>query len=768
MSSTETTNKNLFDIVVEKARTIVNSFGEIQTAWGLIVAVVLAVAFLYAIFSFRKRVNKRTSSQIQFFVKVKKYEPELYIELNRNMECLRYFVFSHNWKTRIVQAYNKLFAGYEGKRLKKAFKDDCVYRVSYFTKMSVIAQRLESLNRLFESIRSEKEVYRENLGEYFYIVRNLAYDYSKSINLLLENCDMITHKAVLLVGSAGNGKTNLLCKLSEVAIKSKIPVMLINSRDIDDNCTDYILNNLPLLKKLKGFSVIYLHLISFLLLVQRKHFYIFIDAINENDREVFVNSIGKTIDYFSKFPRIRILLTCRSEYFQSRYKNYFDKCEHAPYLFDMMATHYDERALNKMFIAYQNHFNVKSEISLHAKKRLLSSLFLMKIFFEVNCNRNENIIELRNAEIYLSYIRKIAANIKEIDFLQTIYKIAGAMIEDCQYNYVNLNRVGIDGADREKLYQVLDNNLIISRTLLSGKGITESENEVVIFVFDEFRDFCLARYLLLYSEDKQDNEYLLFFDKVNEMFQNRQSPVEGIIKYGYYYFKTYGPPELSEKILTLYSETDIQYIANRENRYNPPYRLFDNFGLSLIFIDGGEITENELNFLKKYIARDPSNYWPIFWFLLKNEYSSVSPRIDLGIRLLVKDRSSDEVFKTIDSFFDDRNDYRYYGGDDKRWVSILSDRLEHIQEQNGSLSLELKQFIVLLCSYDPHEPRLRQYRRFVLEQSVYAALLELLQGTELMDSIQELKSAVEERKIPRDVLSELLSSFMQGGGFSDN
>lgn len=768
MLSTESRDQNFFDMAIEKIRTIVNAFGEIQTAWGFIAAAFLAVAFLYAIFSFRKRVNKGTSSQIHFFVKIKKYEPELYIELNRNMECLRYFVFSHNWKTRIVQAYNKLFAGYEGKRIKKAFKNDGVYRVSYFTKMSVIAQRLESLNSLFESIRSEKEVYRENLGEYFYIVRNLAYDYTKSIDLLLKYCDMITHKAVLLVGSAGNGKTNLLCKLSEVAIKSKIPVMLINSRDIDGNCTDYILNNLPLLKKLKEFSVIYLYVISFLLLIQRKHFYIFIDAINENDREVFVNSIGETIDYFSKYPRIRILLTCRSEYFQSRYKNYFDKCAHAPYLFDMMDTHYDERALNKMFITYQNHFNVKSEISLHAKKRLLSSLFLMKIFFEVNCNRNENIIELRNAEIYLSYIRKIAANIKGIDFLQTVQKIAGAMIEDSQYNYVNLNRVGIDGVDREKLYQALDNNIIISRTVLSGKGITKNENEVVIFVFDEFRDFCLARYLLLYSEDKQDNEYSLFFDKVNEMFQNRQSPVEGIIKYGYYYFKTYGPAELSEKILTLYSETDVQYIANRENRYNPPYRLFNNFGLSLIFIDGGEIIENELNFLKKYIARDPSNYWPIFWFLLKNEYSSVSPRLDLGIRLLVKDRSSNEVFKTFDSFFDDRYVYRYYGGDDKRRVSILSDWLEHIQKQNGLLSLELKQFIVLLCSYDPHEPRLHQYRRFVLEESVYTALLELLQGTELIDSIQELRSAVEERKIPRDVLSELLSSFMQGGGFSDN
>lgn len=765
MSSTETTNKNLFDIAVEKARTIVNSFGEIQTAWGLIVAVVLAVAFFYAIFSFQKRVNKRTSSQIHFFVKVKKYEPELYIELNRNMECLRYFVFSHNWKTRIVQAYNKLFAGYEGKRIKKAFKNDGVYRVSYFTKMSVIAQRLKSLNSLFESIRSEKEVYRENLGEYFYIVRNLAYDYSKSINLLLEYCDMITHKAVLLVGSAGNGKTSLLCKLSEVAIKNKIPVMLINSRDIDNNCTDYILNNLPLLNKLRGFSVFYLHIISLLLLVQRKHFYIFIDAINENDREVFVKSIGKTIDYFSKFPRIRILLTCRSEYFQSRYKIYFDKCEHTPYLFDMMAPHYDERALNKMLITYRNHFNVKSEISLHARQKLLNSLFLMKIFFEVNCNQNENIIELRDANIYLTYIEKIDSNIKEIDFFQTIQRIAAAMIEDSQYSYVSINRIGIDGAVRDKFYQILDNNLIISRTLLSGQGITKNENEVIIFVFDEFRDFCLARYLLLYSEGKHDNEYSLFFNKVNEMFRNRQSPVEGVIKYGYYYFKTCGHAELSEKILTLYGETDIQYIANREHRYNSPYRLFDNFGLSLILIDSGKIIESEIIFLKKYIAKSPSEYWPIFWFLLRNEYSMVNPRLGLGIRLLLEDRTSSDVVKTLDSFFNDRYPYK---AEDNRKVSILSDWLEHIQKKNGFLSLELKQFIVLLCSYDPHEPRLRQYRRFVLEEPVYTALLELLQGTELIDSIQELRSAVEERKIPRDVLSELLSSFMQGGGFSDN
>ena len=70
MLSTESRDQNFFDMAIEKIRTIVNAFGEIQTAWGFIAAAFLAVAFLYAIFSFRKRVNKGTSSQIHFLVKI--------------------------------------------------------------------------------------------------------------------------------------------------------------------------------------------------------------------------------------------------------------------------------------------------------------------------------------------------------------------------------------------------------------------------------------------------------------------------------------------------------------------------------------------------------------------------------------------------------------------------------------------------------------------------------------------------------------------------
>ena len=744
MGNPEITSQNYLDILVKlfkRIENIVSAFGEIQTAWGFIVLIFLLLFFCYSVIMFSKKVNQQTHLQIQAFNKMGKYEPALYIELNRNLECLRYFLFSYNWKSRIVQAYNNLFTGYDGRRFKKALKLDHLCRVSRFTKIATISKRLNSLLHLFESLRNETENYRNQLGDYFFIARNAAYDYSEGATILQDYCNLIAHKSVLVVGSAGNGKTNLICKLSEIAIKNKIPVMLINSRDINDNCTHYILNKLPVSKKLRNRSALYLHIISLLLLIQRKYFYIFIDAINENDREEFVDSIGQAVDYFSKFPRVRILLTCRSEYFKTRYNIYFDKCAHTPYIFNMMATYYDKRATNKMFITYQNYYNVKGEISLHAKERLLSSLFLMKIFFEVNRDRNENIIELRNTEIYFNYITSVASSIKEINFFQIIQKIADAMITDSQYDWVDLNCIGIDGTHREKLYNVLDDNLIISRTVRSGKGITKSENEVVIFVFDEFRDFCLARCLLLHAESKHDNEYSFFFNKVNEMFQQRQSPVEGVIKYGYYYFKNYGHPELSEKLLTLYSETDVQHIANRDSRHIPQRRFFQNFGLSLIFVDSGEITESEISFLKKYIAKSPNYYWSIFWFLLKNEYSSISPRLDIGIRLLIEDRTSDEIFKILDYFLADQ--YGYYSTYDERNVSILDKYLVDIKKHNGSLSFELKEFIILLCAYTPYEPILRPYRRFVLEESIYKNLLESLHNTKLKDRVQKLRSIVE-------------------------
>ena len=58
--------------------------------------------------------------------------------------------------------------------------------------------------------------------------------------------------------------------------------MLINARDINKDCTEFVLDSLPIFSFLKKFSRLYLRIISFGLFIQKKHFYIVIDALNEN------------------------------------------------------------------------------------------------------------------------------------------------------------------------------------------------------------------------------------------------------------------------------------------------------------------------------------------------------------------------------------------------------------------------------------------------------------------------------------------------------
>ena len=67
-------------------------------------------------------------------------------------------------------------------------------------------------------------------------------------------CNMINQKNVILVGSAGNGKTSLLCRMAEVTVASKIPCLLINARDIKEDCTEYIIKKLHRQDKARFFS----------------------------------------------------------------------------------------------------------------------------------------------------------------------------------------------------------------------------------------------------------------------------------------------------------------------------------------------------------------------------------------------------------------------------------------------------------------------------------------------------------------------------------
>ena len=76
------------------------------------------------------------------------------------------------------------------------------------------------------------------------------------------------------------------------------------------------------------------------------------------------------------------------------------------------------------------------------------------------------------------------------------------MVDQCTFDGVEITQLGLSTSDYSAFKDALDDNLIISKSVHIGKGITESDTEYVYFVFDELRDYCLARYVLISSIKK--------------------------------------------------------------------------------------------------------------------------------------------------------------------------------------------------------------------------------------------------------------------------
>lgn len=737
---------------------ILDFIGKFDTICGIISVAMIVVLFVWLLLTFRKKINKSTKNQVDFFISDGKYIPEIYIELNESMEYLRYFIYGNRWKKRIIKCYNTIFKGYDGKVILKVLNTNIKSKLFLFQKTKTIKSKISMVHNEFENIWTYKTKGAEENREEFFHLRELIYyrtDALKQCKLLI---DLIKAKNLIVIGSAGNGKTNLLCRLSEILIKIKWPCLLINARDINTNCSDYILNKLPFVKKIHNYSAWFLKIYDCILFLRKKYFFIIIDAINENDRDVFVESVGSLLDDFSKYKRIKFILSCRSEYFGSRYSQYFNSCESHPYKLKLDEIHYDERAKEKIFSVYSKYYNMHTHLPKYIKDRLLNSLLLMRIFFEINSNQKKCNLELRNAEIYKMYIDMVSSKTVGIDLHQIMNNISKLMVDSLNFDSIKIADLGLSAKDLEMFRNCLDNNLIISRKLAEGTDITERTYEVIYFVFDELRDFCLSRYLLIKAEEEHDESFVSIFSFLETLFKEKQSPLEGVLKYSYYYLKKTQNDNSCILILEKYGSSDAINIYNFRD-YREENRLFNNIGMSLIFTDFSDLKDYELDYVSKYIIEKPLAFWRIFYILLQNEYTDNTPDICLALEILLNNHSHEEVCKIVNAFFDDKvKFYSYISSNEPRRIEQLCESLDVLKQAKGDFSFELKQFLLLIAAIESDENMLYEFKDFASDADVFDALKERVNHYEIIEVLEETKITLSNQPLIIDNLNEFLKS----------
>lgn len=95
------------------------------------------------------------------------------------------------------------------------------------------------------------------------------------------------------------------------------------------------------------------------------------------------------------------------------------------------------------------------------------------------------------------------------------------------------------GITPDVIKETIDSSILLSKKLVFHDGtIARNEHEVVYFVFDEMRDYYLARRILLrnMSVDNVNGEAVL--EKLRQLKAVGASCAEGVIHYCYVFFRT--------------------------------------------------------------------------------------------------------------------------------------------------------------------------------------------------------------------------------------
>lgn len=218
--------KNIIEKIDDGWFGIIASFFSNMFTWLAILGIIiLCIAVVITIARYRKRVNGKSKEKIDQLVKEKKYIRGLFIELNDSKENLRYFLYRGKWKKRIIQDFNSVFDDEYGDLLKEVFRDngDVLFSLGMYSKIDKVIETIEKTRRFLNDVHNDQVEYPSKYQDSMVIFRIYSNKYDEILLPLSKKAEYIKNNYVILSGSAGNGKTNLLCSFSELLFSLKYP-----------------------------------------------------------------------------------------------------------------------------------------------------------------------------------------------------------------------------------------------------------------------------------------------------------------------------------------------------------------------------------------------------------------------------------------------------------------------------------------------------------------------------------------------------------------
>lgn len=611
--------------------------------WPFCVFVLVMLVFL---FTFKKRTKDVSKHNINTLKKNGKYIKGVFVELNDTKELLRYFMHGDSWRKRIIADYNNLFDDENGRRLKKIYKDyGIAFKISKSASIKKVYEEINSTLELMRKIRKRECEAPENYKDTAMLFEVLGYRYIEKLEKLYTRTEFIKNKYIVLTGSAGNGKTNLLCNLVETMINNKKICVFYNVKEINQNMCVYFENSLMPCKN-KYFRV-YWSIQHILCVLLNRSMYIVIDAINESRSHEFMKSLSDFINKMLKYRKVKIIVSCRSEYFDFKYKNILiDRIDEGAYCYDIMKEEYSYVAKKRLYENYKKAFNYSGELSEASKEKLYSQLLLMRMFFEVHKNSDVNVNSLNKYEIFQRYIDAVFERNKP-ECEAFLNKIVAHMYSNNKYSAIPLSEIMKESEMTGAIKDIMDETILVSRKLiLHENSIIEKYDEEIYFVFEELRDYCVAKYALnSFIDDGERIDVKEVITYIDKLVETNAVCTEGVINYIYWFYKGQDNADMCKTILNRFMKPHDNaieaYRMNRENGLN-------SWGLKVILDGDDDLEIYEKDYLKYIIMNNPGHELArLFLFLINQEMINGKYNLELLLENLYEIHIYDEFCSVL-------------------------------------------------------------------------------------------------------------------------
>jgi hypothetical protein len=587
-----------------------------------------------------RKLDQFTQSELNKEKHSKKYIPNVFVETTEIKEKLRYFSEPFVFFSRIIDRTDQKINGSIIIKTLKRIHFPYHYPPRPKIKWKIRSEKL--LNRNVEKYKKHLDQYRsitsvlqkndgvgllpDSVSEippafthiYEYTSHDLQFysSFEHAIDDAKDDLDLLSKKLVIIKSVAGHGKTNLLCDFTEkFLLKKKHKCLYIPAREFnylgEQETIEAAISRIIFSEFDYQFSDI-LRLIKFEKSIE--NLFILIDGINEHKNMALFSAALEQFIQRSISYNVKIILTCRSEYFNDRFGNLLSIDNISVIDMDEWKYTYNipDVYQNALISGYFTEFNIQmtpDKVSSEITEAFYKDKLLLRIFCEAFENERpaEYLDNLYRFEIFHRYHKKNLNAISGLDISLT--EIIAWILNHDEFNNIPIKKLSKE--TNKVIEKIANENVILRKDIIAVPGLAFGRSEVINFVYDEFRDFLIASQMLLTWD--QDNQ--LSREQIHRITKASYTVSEGVQKYLCLWAITNNDHELSDYLST--------------------FSRFDSIFVDSVFdVPDSTLSDYFVAVLQSIFVKNPKASLEIFFNLVRRRTENHYQKLNIDLLIL--------------------------------------------------------------------------------------------------------------------------------------